>query len=360
MNKYTTNAIDSSILSVLDIVSDGKVVSAERWNTLWNTVFTHINNIDAYCVDLEELRQNWTDSEEKLNKSLEDVNAKYNALKESFIHYGKEAPTDPAIRLWVEPVEDVDDSATVSHKELNDALADKVVAFEPINPTSDADAYLTVSLNNAIALEYNSSYLIERFRVKQDLKGVRVSYPGGFGTNTEKLVIPIDTNITVIHTRNSGGYVDGSYNITTFVSFDSPILSTPTYGKDGLCLGYYTITAFVNAAGEVKDVKITFYENANTTMLKEAIKISNVTLEAGKWILDNATGAYVQQVSVGNITYNTLVDISLTVSQIVTFKQKDITFIPVNDNKVIKVYCVGQKPTQDYTVQMKFTEVKTI
>jgi hypothetical protein len=243
-----------------------------------------------------------------------------------------------------------------------------VVVFEAIDPDPDpgasGKAYLTISLNNATALPYNSAYLVERFRTKKELNGIRATTPNGLYMNTESLVIPADTNITVIHTRNSGGYIDGSFYITTFVEFDSPILYTPSFGKYEIRPGYYAITGFVEKVSDteqsVEDVKITFYETANTAMLTEAVKISNVTLEANNWTFDNAADTYVQQVSVGNITYNTMVDISLTVAQMVIFKQKDITFIPVNDNKVIKVYCIGQKPTNDYTVQMKFTEVSKI
>lgn len=102
---YTSQPIDPSILSVLDIVDSGKVVSAEDWVTLWNLVIGRINSIDAYCVAIEDIRINWKESEAQLQQIIANFTEKYDAFSDCFIHYGTDAPTNPETKFWVEPVE---------------------------------------------------------------------------------------------------------------------------------------------------------------------------------------------------------------------------------------------------------------
>ena len=39
------------------------------------------------------------------------------------------------------------------------------------------------------------------------------------------------------------------------------------------------------------------------------------------------------------------------------FYEKDITFVTENEGGVVTVYVIGQKPTNDYTIQVTITEV---
>ena len=39
------------------------------------------------------------------------------------------------------------------------------------------------------------------------------------------------------------------------------------------------------------------------------------------------------------------------------FYEKDITFVTENDGGVVTVYAIGQKPQNDYTIQVTITEV---
>ena len=107
-NKYTGRAIDLGVLSVLDVTSEGKVVSAQDWAQLWTLVINHINSINAYCVSLEDLRISWDESQKALEQILTDLTVKYNALNRSFVHYGEEPPTDEHTRFWVKPVPHID------------------------------------------------------------------------------------------------------------------------------------------------------------------------------------------------------------------------------------------------------------
>ena len=120
---YETQAIDINLLSVLDITKDGKVVSAEKWVELWNLVFQHINKIDAFCVDMQSTLDNWHESEIALNKIIEDMQMKYDALSTEFIHYGENTPENPNIMLWVHRMSDISTQGFLTDEDMDSALS---------------------------------------------------------------------------------------------------------------------------------------------------------------------------------------------------------------------------------------------
>lgn len=115
---YKTQAIDLSLLSVLDITKEGKVVSAEKWVELWTLVFQHINKIDAFCVDMQATLDNWHASEIALNEIIEDMRTKYDALSTGFTHYGEHPPENPNIVFWARPVNRVDPNGFMLRSDL--------------------------------------------------------------------------------------------------------------------------------------------------------------------------------------------------------------------------------------------------
>lgn len=68
---------------------------------------------------------------------------------------------------------------------------------------------------------------------------------------------------------------------------------------------------------------------------------------------------YGQRVNVNNatITKNSQVDLQINSDQMVIFREKDLAFAAENENGVITVYCVGDIPKNDYTIQAIVTEV---
>ena len=84
----------------------------------------------------------------------------------------------------------------------------------------------------------------------------------------------------------------------------------------------------------------------------------SVTLYADKWIQD-ADNRYFQVVVVQNaiITPNSKVDLQPDAQQLSIFHEKDLAFVAENEDGVVSVYCVGQVPQNDYTIQTTITEV---
>lgn len=94
---------------------------------------------------------------------------------------------------------------------------------------------------------------------------------------------------------------------------------------------------------------ITIIVNGNTP------KIGEVTLLASAWI--GSDKLYHQVVDIEGVTENSQVDLTPDVQQLMIFYEKDISFVTENENGVVTVYVIGQKPVNDYTIQVTITEV---
>jgi hypothetical protein len=84
-------------------------------------------------------------------------------------------------------------------------------------------------------------------------------------------------------------------------------------------------------------------------------KIGEVVLIADNWIGDKSP--YSQVVNIDGVTENSQVDLTPDVEQLTIFYEKDLTFVTENDGGVVTVYAIGQKPENDYTIQVTITEV---
>jgi hypothetical protein len=86
----------------------------------------------------------------------------------------------------------------------------------------------------------------------------------------------------------------------------------------------------------------------------------SVTLYADKWV-QATDDRYYQIVEVMNatITTNSKVDLQPSSEQLCIFHEKDLAFVVENEDGVVSVFCVGQVPTNDYTIQATVTEIVT-
>ena len=84
-------------------------------------------------------------------------------------------------------------------------------------------------------------------------------------------------------------------------------------------------------------------------------RIGEVTLMASAWT--GSGNLYSQVVAIDGVTENSQVDLTPNVTQLAIFYEKDITFVTENDGGVVTVYAIGQKPQNNYVVQVTITEV---
>lgn len=83
--------------------------------------------------------------------------------------------------------------------------------------------------------------------------------------------------------------------------------------------------------------------------------IGVVELLADKWV--GSGNLYSQVVAIDGVTKNSQVDLTPSVEQLVVFYEKDLTFVTEQENGVVTVYAIGQKPINDYEIQVTITEV---
>lgn len=94
---------------------------------------------------------------------------------------------------------------------------------------------------------------------------------------------------------------------------------------------------------------------------KEVVKYANapqigsVTLLASEWVGED--NLYHQIVEIEGVTENSQVDLTPSVEQLLVFYNKDLSFVTENEGGIVTVYVIGQKPANDYTMQVTITEV---
>ena len=103
---------------------------------------------------------------------------------------------------------------------------------------------------------------------------------------------------------------------------------------------------------------ITYTDNTTDTIpfQNSVARVSDVTLLASSWVGNDHL--YSQVVTIDGVTENSQVDLTPSVEQLAVFYEKDLTFVTENEDGVVTVYAIGQKPTNDYTIQVTITEVQ--
>ena len=84
-------------------------------------------------------------------------------------------------------------------------------------------------------------------------------------------------------------------------------------------------------------------------------RIADIILLAANWV--GSESPYSQVVTVEGVTPYSQVDLTPSVDQLTIFHEKDIAFVTENENGVVTVYAIGDKPLNDYTMQVTIKEV---
>ena len=86
-------------------------------------------------------------------------------------------------------------------------------------------------------------------------------------------------------------------------------------------------------------------------------KIGVVKLLASAWVGSDNLYHQVVEIEGATVTENSQVDLTPSAEQLQIFYNKDISFVTENEGGVVTVYVIGQKPTNDYIIQVTITEV---
>ena len=83
--------------------------------------------------------------------------------------------------------------------------------------------------------------------------------------------------------------------------------------------------------------------------------VRTITLLADAW--EGTASPYRQVVTIDGVTQYSKIDLQPNAEQLSVFYEKDVTFLAENENGVVTIVCIGQKPVNDYTLQATMTEV---
>lgn len=86
-----------------------------------------------------------------------------------------------------------------------------------------------------------------------------------------------------------------------------------------------------------------------------AVRVAEVELISANWVGD--ASPYSQIVNIPGITRYSQVDLTPSVEQLTIFHDKDLSFVTENEEGVVTVYAIGDKPLNDYTMQVTIKEV---
>lgn len=91
-------------------------------------------------------------------------------------------------------------------------------------------------------------------------------------------------------------------------------------------------------------------------MLDVVARLSEVTLLASAWT--GGDSLHSQVVTIDGVTEYSKVDLLPSVEQLAIFFNKNVSFVTENEDGVVTVFAIGDKPLLDYTMQVQITEVK--
>ena len=84
-------------------------------------------------------------------------------------------------------------------------------------------------------------------------------------------------------------------------------------------------------------------------------KLATIHLPVSEW--KGAERTFFQIVQVDEVSANSMVKLQASVEQLEKLQDMDLSFTAVNDAGVVTVYAVGDKPTEDWTLQATVVEV---
>lgn len=96
--------------------------------------------------------------------------------------------------------------------------------------------------------------------------------------------------------------------------------------------------------------------NGTSYNVTPVVPADSITLLASAWEGDDE--AYSQVVEIPGVTAYTKVDLQPTAEQLCEFHNKVLAFVAENVGGVVRVYAIGDKPTDDHTIQITKTEVE--
>lgn len=172
------------------------------------------------------------------------------------------------------------------------------------------------------------------------------------------------------NTRANSSYqhVQGKYNVEDWSGKYAHIVGNGSYSErknahtiDWNGVGWFADSVKVGGVGQDDETAETLatetyvIEQINTAVQSSLPKTTTVTMFVADW--DGDAELWHQTVTVSGITANSKLDLQPTAIQIVNLRNSEITLMLQNDNGVATAWAIGNKPTEDYEMQVLISEV---
>lgn len=197
-----------------------------------------------------------------------------------------------------------------------------VMAFRCDSFAGDVNKFTEWAVTNALTIQYVLATPIETPLTEEEIayyKKLKTYYP----------------NTTILN--DSGAMMKVKYNA-----------DAKQYILDAVRTGLVSPEEVQNAVNE--------YLKDNPVDAGSKLTLGIVELLADRWISKNEN-LHSQVVTIEGATPYSQVDLTPSVEQLVAFYEKDLTFVTENEEGVVTVYAIGQKPTNDYSIQVTIKEV---
>lgn len=87
-------------------------------------------------------------------------------------------------------------------------------------------------------------------------------------------------------------------------------------------------------------------------------KLTTVTIPVSGW--EGSMSPYSQVISVNGVNVNSKLDLLPTSTQISELQSEEISLTASNNNGVVTIFAIGNKPTSSYEMQLLITDVEVI
>ena len=120
---------------------------------------------------------------------------------------------------------------------------------------------------------------------------------------------------------------------------------------------YAQVMEFLNNGVSAEQINkaVADYLEKNPVETGSKVTIGVVDLLASKWVGGN--NLFSQVVTIDGVTPYSQIDLTPSVDQLAVFHDKDLAFVTENEDGVVTVYAIGDKPLNDYTMQVTIKEV---
>ena len=316
---------------------------------------------DGILVDKEYVDSNNLATKDDISVAIESIGTRFSEVKEDINEVdGKVAQVNNKIA-------DVNNDIAEVNVKLSGITADiagvKSTSTAIINDIAELQGE-TEDINNdieqldeSLAKTKDSVTYIDRdvAYVKADISKIK-----GDITSLDKSIDDVKDDMAGFNNN----ILEHSNDISTLYKRDDSVLSeAKTYADEESTKTFVEIKAYIDS--EIQ--KVIAYSDQKDTETLSKQSFVNILGGADNWTEEEVTDTsgnvigsrYGQVVNVNNaiITPNSMVNLQLTSEQVIIFQNKALAFYAENDEGVVTIYCIGQIPENDYTIQATVTEV---